>query len=417
MIRVLRQRNFLLLWVGQFISMIGDWMLYLALPFYIYNLTGSPQATGLMFFIANLPRLIFSSLAGVFVDRWNRKWVMVISDLLRGLLLLLILFVRSPEWLWLIYLVALAQSIVGQFFFPAKSAAIPQMVTKNDLVAANSMNSLSDAVTRLLGAILGGVLMSALGFYAVVVIDAGTFLFSALLLAFIVLPFKANPDQHNFVLRDQISIIWKELLNGFAVVRRTPLLAASFAVFSAAILGDSMLIVILTPFVKETMHGDALLLGSIFTSLGIGGLIAGLLMIQFGSKIAPRKIIPWALLLLGGLVFLTVNFPEATIVLPLMVIAGMGAITWMIASQTLMQQETSDEYRGRVFGTLGTLTALMSLVGMAFAGLGGERLGEVNMMKFVGYFYLLASLLGFLFLRKPKQPARVETPRLEETID
>ncbi len=125
MLKLLRQRNFSLLWFGQFISVIGDWVLFIALPFYTYSLTGSVLATGAMFIVSTLPRLVLGSVAGVFVDRWDRKRTMIVADVLRVLLVAMLLFVRSRDWLWLIYASSFLESVVSQFFNPAKSAIIP----------------------------------------------------------------------------------------------------------------------------------------------------------------------------------------------------------------------------------------------------------------------------------------------------
>ncbi|HJZ49194.1 MAG TPA: MFS transporter, partial [Roseiflexaceae bacterium] len=134
MLAVLRQRNFALLWTGGLISLLGDWLLFIALPFYIYDLTGSALATGAMFIAETLPILLFGSLGGVFADRWDRKRTMIVADLLRAVLLLLLLAVRSPDWLWAIYLVVFVQSSIGQFFNPAKGALIPQLVDEQQLM-------------------------------------------------------------------------------------------------------------------------------------------------------------------------------------------------------------------------------------------------------------------------------------------
>jgi len=141
MLAVLRQRNFGLLWFGQFISAIGDWVLYIALPFYTFSLTGSALATSAMFMASTLPRLLFGSVAGVFVDRWDRKKTMIVADLLRAVIVLLLLVVRSPEWLWLIYLSSFAQALVSQFFVPAKTAIVPHLVSAEDLLTANTLNA------------------------------------------------------------------------------------------------------------------------------------------------------------------------------------------------------------------------------------------------------------------------------------
>ncbi|HEX5691379.1 MAG TPA: MFS transporter, partial [Roseiflexaceae bacterium] len=113
MFATLRQRNFLLLWLGGLISFAGDWVLIIALPVFVYDMTGSALATGAMFMAQTLPRLLFSSLAGVFVDRWDRKRTLVITNLVQAAVLPLLLLVHSPSQLWLLYLVAFGQTALG----------------------------------------------------------------------------------------------------------------------------------------------------------------------------------------------------------------------------------------------------------------------------------------------------------------
>ena len=151
MVAVLRHRNFAQLWIGQLLSTIAFWMLFLALPFYVYRITGSALATGTLFLVQTLPRVLLSSIAGVFADRWDRRRTMIISDLIRAVLILPILLVRSSDQLWIIYLFAFVTSVVAQFFDPAKNAIIPSIVPNSLLLAANGLNAVSDAVTRLSG--------------------------------------------------------------------------------------------------------------------------------------------------------------------------------------------------------------------------------------------------------------------------
>src|SRR5512138_2159413 len=128
MLTVLHQRNFALLWFGQLISTAGDWVLLLALPFFVYSLTGSALATGIMFIVRALPRVLLGSVAGVYVDRWDRRRTMIIADLLRCFLLLAMMAVHTVADLWIIYLAAVLQSTISQFFTPAKNALIPRLV-------------------------------------------------------------------------------------------------------------------------------------------------------------------------------------------------------------------------------------------------------------------------------------------------
>src|SRR5919202_4335568 len=188
MLAVLRQRNFALLWFGQLISLVGDWVLLLALPFFVYELTGSTLATGGIFMALTLPRLALGSVAGVFVDRWDRRRTMIAADLARAAVLLLLLLVRSPGQVWLVYVAAFLEAAISHFFSPAKNALLPRLVGEEQLVPANSLNSLSESLTRLVGPALGGVLFSALGIGPVVAIDSASFLVSGLLITLLVLP-------------------------------------------------------------------------------------------------------------------------------------------------------------------------------------------------------------------------------------
>src|SRR5690349_11400335 len=106
MLAVLRRRNFAMLWLGQLVSHIGDMVLIIALPFHVYQITGSLLQTGLMYIVETLPRILLGSLAGVFVDRWDRRWTMIVADLGRAAVLLPLLLARAPADLWLIYAVA-----------------------------------------------------------------------------------------------------------------------------------------------------------------------------------------------------------------------------------------------------------------------------------------------------------------------
>ncbi|HEY0603025.1 MAG TPA: MFS transporter, partial [Herpetosiphonaceae bacterium] len=236
MLKTLRQRNFALLWTGGIISGFGDWLLLVALPIFVYNLSGSSLATGAMFIIQILPRVLLAPVAGVFVDRWDRKRVMVISDIIRGVVLLSLLFVQSTDLLWVVYLVALVMSSVAQFFGPADSALVPSLVEKEDLIAANSLTSLAANLTRLAGPALGGLLMEWIGFNAVIVLDSISFFFSALLIGLISKRATApeQPAEDEPAATSLVAGIWQEFWDGLQVVRRDPMLVAIFLVVGLA---------------------------------------------------------------------------------------------------------------------------------------------------------------------------------------
>lgn len=161
MFALLRQRNYALLWSSQLISQTGNWALFAALPFFVFQLTGSVLATGIMFFVEVIPPVLLGSVAGVFVDRWDRRWTMIGANIARGLLLLLLLTFRSAEQVWVVYVVALLGSVANLFFGPANDALLPQLVRDDDLVTANSLDALGENVARILGPALGGALLGS----------------------------------------------------------------------------------------------------------------------------------------------------------------------------------------------------------------------------------------------------------------
>ena len=180
MLRVLRNRNFALLWVGQFVSMIGDMVFYTAFPFYIYELTGSARATGIMFIVETIPRFLFSPLAGVFVDRWDRRKTMIAIDLLCGFITIFLVFVKTANYLWLLYIIAFLFSCLSMFFLPAKSAILPSLVGTDELMKANSLTAFTTSIGKMIGPPLGGAMLELVGFKSVIVFDVVTF-FSQLL--------------------------------------------------------------------------------------------------------------------------------------------------------------------------------------------------------------------------------------------
>src|SRR5450759_5816049 len=159
MLTVLRRRNFALVWLGALASLTGDWALFAGLPLAVYQMTGSTLALGLTAIASSVPRRLLGSIAGVFVDRWDRRQTMLVADVLLGLVLLPMLLVTSVERLWLLVLCVIVESSVVQFYKPAEGALLPRLVPSEDLVAANALNSLSMNMARLAGPAIGALMV------------------------------------------------------------------------------------------------------------------------------------------------------------------------------------------------------------------------------------------------------------------
>ncbi len=179
MLAVLRQRNFALLFTESLISSAGDWVLYAALPYYVYVRTGSALASGLAFVLEIVPSILLGTVGGVLADRWDRKRAIVIGEVLMGLVLLPILAAPAGIMLPDLYAGVLGIAVLSQVTGPASNAALPLVAGEEQLVAANSAFSAANNLARIVGAALGGALMAAFGLRAVVAADALSFLLAA----------------------------------------------------------------------------------------------------------------------------------------------------------------------------------------------------------------------------------------------
>src|SRR4051794_39934174 len=278
MLAILRQRNFALLWLGGLISFVGDWVLFIALPVYVYDLTGSALATGGMFIAQTAPRLLLGSIAGVFVDRWDRRKTMIVANVLSAAALLLLLPVRSIADLWLAYLAAFLQASIALFFQPAESALVPILVGEEHLIHANALTALNWELTRLIAPPLGGLVMALFGLGSVIAIDSISFLFSATMIALIAVPAaeRVTPSVvHHTQAAGAWRAVWHELVEGLRLVQRDHLVRALFIITGVAMVAEDIINVLGFPWLKQVLHGDALTRGWMASAQAVGGLSAG----------------------------------------------------------------------------------------------------------------------------------------------
>ncbi len=183
-----RNRNFRYLWWGNVVSLLGDWFNLIASAALVTELTSSGVAISYLFLVRFLPQFLFSPIAGVIADRYDRRKIMILADLLRAVTVLGFLFIRSADQLWLFYVLTATQFILSALFVPARSAALANIVDPKDLVTANALDSFTWSTMFALGAFLGGVIATLFGNQTAFVMDAATFLVSAWLISRIVLP-------------------------------------------------------------------------------------------------------------------------------------------------------------------------------------------------------------------------------------
>ena len=404
MIATLRNKNFTLLWSAGLISLIGNWMLIAALPFYVYELTNSALMTSGLLMAMILPGVLFSSVAGVFVDRWDRKRTMVIANLLQMLVIPLLILVQSPEMVWLVYIVAFIEASLSRFFMPAESALLPKLVDKEHLISANSLNALNDNLARIIGPAIGGALLGVLGYTAVIAADAVSYLIAALLILMLVVPEEAKRAanaQPVSKAKEKFTQIWTELVDGLKIVKQSKILRNSFLIIGIALFGDAILSAVFVVFVQDDMGLTAVEFGWMMTARGIGGLIGGLLIAQLGQRFSKAQLTAGGLLFSGIIILIMVSIPVLQVALPLLVLAGIPLMAWIVSLQTILQQATEDEYRGRVFGSFGTISALLMVFGTFIAGGLADLTGALMLMTAASLIYILSGALGWVLLHSP----------------
>ena len=355
LLRVLKNGNFLALWIGQIISQFGDRLAQMALiGLYLKQTAGISLSHSVpvmrnLFFFSTLPILLFSPVAGVYVDRWSRKKTLIATDLLRaGLILLIPLLAGYTDGMWSVYGVIFLVFTVTCFFSPAKSAIIPNLVKKRELLAANSLSNITRLIAMIGGVTAGGIIVAWTGTKMSFYLDSLSFLLSGL--AILAIRIKEDPPPEES--KDGIGRVAKELVAGLNFIRkkkRVKFVATSLFILMGAS-GIGYLLV--TVFVTKALNLGTIGLSVLATFLGIGMLAGSLIYGHFGEQIEREKVIVGGTLICGVCAVL-LGGSKSLFLLSLGVsIIGFIASPIMIAAYTLTQELTPDRIRGRVFSAL-----------------------------------------------------------------
>ena len=355
LLRVLKNGNFLALWIGQIISQFGDRLAQMALiGLYLKQTAGISLSHSVpvmrnLFFFSTLPILLFSPVAGVYVDRWSRKKTLIATDLLRaGLILLIPLLAGYTDGMWSVYGVIFLVFTVTCFFSPAKSAIIPNLVKKRELLAANSLSNITRLIAMIGGVTAGGIIVAWTGTKMSFYLDSLSFLLSGL--AILAIRIKEDPPPEES--KDGIRRVAKELVAGLNFIRkkkRVKFVATSLFILMGAS-GIGYLLV--TVFVTKALNLGTIGLSVLATFLGIGMLAGSLIYGHFGEQIEREKVIVGGTLICGVCAVL-LGGSKSLFLLSLGVsIIGFIASPIMIAAYTLTQELTPDRIRGRVFSAL-----------------------------------------------------------------
>jgi MFS family permease len=404
LIGALRHRDFALLWWGGLVSVAGDWMLMAVLPYVVYVRTGSTIATAGITVAELLPGILLGSVAGVLVDRWDRRRVLVSVNVLQaGTVLVLALPVLNGGLLAVVYVVAALQSALSSFSLPAETSLLPTLVPEDQLLSANALNALNNRVGRLSGLPVGPVLYATGGLAAVAVADALTFLVAAALVAF-VRDRRTDPDRVRPVVSGGFAAEW---LEGLRLVRTDRSIGALFVVFGLMTFGGTMLDPLAAPWVRDVLHGGDAVYALLMTVHAAAGIAGSLLVGVLGSRLPPHALCGIGSLVAGVLLLVRFNVPVLAVALVLSLVSGMTSVASSVGADTLAQQRVPPAYRGRIFGTLQAAIWLLSLLGAVVGGVGAERLGVVGMLDVAS---VLVGAAGAVVLLALPGASRGRTP-------
>jgi MFS family permease len=406
MLAVLRQRNFALLWFGGFVSMVGDFVLFVGLPYEIFRRTNSTIATAGMLLAFLIPNILLGSVAGVFADRWDRRRLMIVVNLLLALSLLPLLFVDQLG-LWVIYAGLVTVSCISQPFGPAQQALIPALLEGGDelLLTANAVNGVGRHGARLIGPVIGGVIIAIGGLSAVALVDAGSFLFSAVMLAFI--NTSSVPRRVADSLEHAALSAWRRVVHewrdGLRVVWHATVLRAMLVFFVITAIGEGLTGTLFYPWVQEALHSDASGYAWVLSTQAIGGLAGALVIARLGARLRPLPLLIGSALAFGAidLVLFTYPaiFPFIGPALVMLVIVGVPGAGMQAATTTLSQSEAEDSHRGRVAGAIGAVAGIGALIGAIAAGILGEFVPVVALLVVQGSGYLVGGTAVWLMTR------------------
>ena len=398
---LLRTRNFSLLFSGQAVSQIGDSMNKVALLWFVYELTGSAFKMTMIGLLQTIPPLVFGPLIGVYLDRMKKKPVMIWVDLIRTGLVVLIPLLYAMEALTLerLYVLVFVTSIVSTVFGPALASAVPLLVPRAHLTAANALIQSTTNIGLLIGPAVSGVGIAMIGAQNVLYLDAATFMVSALCL----MPIRLHEMLQAGARLAGGATILQDLLVGFRFVfvqqRTVLLLMLAAALYS---LGASAFVFLLPVFATQLLDASAVELGWLWSSLGIGMLAASawLAWINQGDLQNRLRLIS-AALAVGAVAVCTLGMLQAPVMAAaLIIVFGGSTAVFTPVVWAMLQELTPKPLLGRVFTTFSAGAMASAMAGMAGFGWVADAVGPAASLVGIGVLLLCTATVAAAFSRR-----------------
>lgn len=402
---LLRIRDYRYLWSAQIASDFGDSLTALSLLILIERLTGSTVAIAGLMISITLPALVFGVLSGVYVDRFDRRRMMILSDLARAVLVLAFVFVDSADQLPLLYVIAFAQATIGTLFKPARSALLPRIVGEDKLLAANSVSQTSRIVFNLVGTTTAGVLASlSTSFAPAFVVDSVTFLASAVLIVGIRtsgMPEPGDPTR-----------VWEDMKSGFQTIIASRPLKGMLVGAGVAMLGLGAVNVLGVPFIIGELGISEAYFGLVEGAQVAGMVIAGSMVAVLAVRLKASTLVSFGLVGVGAAVGALAASNEIWQLGIVLFGVGLFITPTQAGVSTLSQTLIEDRMRGRVGGALSALVSGANVLSMGVAGVAAAAIGIRAVFVVAGAIAALAGGLAWLMLRDTEDLQREPMQKL-----
>jgi predicted MFS family arabinose efflux permease len=390
--KVLSNIGFLYLWFGQLNSQLADRIFVYVLMILAYGLTKSNLGVSVPLLAFGIPSLLFGPLAGVYVDKWDRKGILIITSLIRGVLILLIVPTIEHS-LILIFTVSFFIYTATQFFAPAETASIPELVKKHDLIVANSLFMITWMGASVIGFGLGAPLINLFG-------DEGTFVAAAVLYfigagAVALVPLK--PIEKNLAASE--TTLRQEFMYGIEFIRRSDVIKYSLVMLFVATSAIAVISLLAISYAKDVLGIGAKNFGYLIIAVGVGMFLGMGLLERLRRHVSKGMIVILSFIISGlALVFIG-SVSDLKIALPLIFILGMGNIFITSSIQTILQQRIPRAIRGRVFGVQNMLINSAFVFPVIIAGVVADLYGIRIALAILGWIVVITGLAG-IFLSK-----------------
>lgn len=392
---VLALPGMLRLWVAQFVSVMGDFLaLFAILSVASFRLHANPEQMTLISLFYMLPMGIIGPISGVFVDRWNVKYTMITSDLIRCVLAFALIFATS---LWMLYAILFGISFVSTFFSPAQSVTVRTIVPKEGLMNANALLMQAFLVTRILSPALAGFLVGILGPNSCFIYDSLSFLVSAIMLSGVAIDRVVSSTTKG------VKTVLTDLSVGIKYLFLSPVLGFVIIAMGAGFFVLACFGPLIAIYVRDWLKAGPTAFGLLNAQIGIGMMLGTISLRKFGTKLASEKMVLIGLLLLGGsvAVMAAVHLIWTTVVASLTL--GLGVAFIITPAQVLMQGKTPPEMLGRVSSSFMSVIAIAQMLGLVISGGAAEQIGILAL------FYACAAMLWILsgigYWRMPRTAA------------